>query len=87
MNMQYPKDSSVNLFDHTKYVITVDQEDSLYCTVHPIGPLVDQYINEQFQLQIELEVIRELERQDSIHKDDVWDDEVEYYPDFDPNKD
>ena len=84
MSMQYPKDPSINLFDHTKYVISIDQKDSLYCTIDFTGPLAEQLIYERQLLEVELEVLKELERQDSIHKDDVWDDEVEYYPDFDP---
>jgi hypothetical protein len=82
--MQYPKDPSINLFDHTKYVITIDQKDSLHCTIYPIGPLAEQYIYERQQLAFELEVLDELARQDSIK---AWNDEVEYYPDFDPTKD
>lgn len=78
-SMQYPKDSNINLFDHTQFDIHVDQSDSLHYSILPIGLVIDQMVQERIELEIEMQVLDELARQDSIKQ---WNDEVEYYPDF-----
>jgi len=79
--MQYPKDD-LNLFDHTQFDIYINQNDSLTYTIHPIHLTIDQMAQERFELEIEIAVLEELARQDSLNSHDTWDDEVEYYPDF-----
>lgn len=77
-SMQYPE-ANINLFDHTQFDIYVNQTDSLHYTINPIGLSIDDMTQERFELMIEIAVLDELARQDSIK---VWNDEVEYYPDF-----